>query len=289
MPTRAIEYVANFRQTSPTPGYVGTKAFIGSGNVVITEGTSAKNFRFVISENGTSFMTVNDGTYRNRIYNVVFQDSQLSAKVSYSSEIQSMTGTLADDGSSLYDVTFYDYMGEPSDEVVNNGNLVFSSVPYIWNMEYVDNAALQADLARWYGTPWTKDTVNSNRLILNTTQPVQGENSVQIRTYTSDRFRVTLNEDLSDPIQVKRMTFWIRNNTGATITPRIFIYRGTSLNNHIEVYPQESSTINSDNTWRVIDVSFTAQNMYNFAIFFPGGLNITNPNNLCIDYIAFNN
>ncbi len=165
--------------------------------------------------------------------------------------------------------------------VADNGSISLKEADTVINCDQ-DTTTAQGMLARWYNDgSWKKDTGNSDRIVADSENKIEGTGSLKVRGY-SGNYRLTLANDLPSPIHYKGLGFWVRNNTGKTLTTKFFYYKSAGLTNYVQ--PGADITVPSNGEWVLVQCGFDAD-IYNISLFFSLGSSGTSSDKINVDYI----
>lgn len=90
-----------------------------------------------------------------------------------------------------------------------------------------DAAALQAIFHRRYGSPWSFDTGNADRLVPDTEHHKGGNSGVKVRAWKDGRIAIAVKKT-GQSMQARNISFWVYNPSEADITIQVFAYTGNA-------------------------------------------------------------
>lgn len=142
-----------------------------------------------------------------------------------------------------------------------NTELVLTNNCKYWNLDD-STEELQDQWNRRYGSPWTLDTNNADRVTQNTEHFVFGS-AMRLRPYTDDRIALAA-KDFSKPFSAKNISFWVYNSGENDASIQGFVYKSTNYNNFVQILANK--TIKAGE-WTFISCGFNPVDIYSFQIF----------------------
>ena len=152
---------------------------------------------------------------------------------------------------------------------VSNATLTHPTVAY-YNCDG-STSTLQTKFLRRYrssgATSWSNDTSNADRLVSNTTNNASGQSSLTVRPCgnTFDAYGFASQQDLSSPITVTDIHFWVYNPCDYDITFEIYVYKGANFGSAESIGLGAADKAKAK-SWNYVSRGFSSRNYYNFII-----------------------
>ena len=257
----------------PNGVYLGTAVALGN-NVPIT---------IVVGSNGPVSVNLmgSDAGATELSYNRTTKEITINTTGSYSSlSYGTVTGVYDEANDQIINIACN---GAIADYISNNGEIVATkNVP----LAHLDcdgtTSELQAMFKRRIGSTATTD---ADRIVSDTTNYASGTGALKLKGNSSGDVRLNLQNDLTTPMSVNKVGFWVYNPSSTTVKLRFFVYRATNFGSNKEFTPEAGVAIKS-NGWTYFSYELdTAYTAYNFQIadFNKTGVNLT------FDEISFYN
>lgn len=250
--SKTCEVTVNAPLNYPTGTYKGTASVDGiSRGFVIALGNEDNGLVAVMIANHDVVATSIE-------YNSSTHEFTIHTTGEYSEVlVGDITGTYDKNENKLINVSC---LGDIADSIENNGEI---SVPKagVYDCDGTTEE-LQQIFKRRYGSPWTVDETNSDRITSNTTEFVSGTSSVKRRGWTGGRVALNFMNDFNPVKSVQSVQFWVYNPSSNDVSLDMYYYQATGLND----YGSAGTVVAKANQWTYVASWFGTKNIYNFQI-----------------------
>ena len=160
-------------------------------------------------------------------------------------------------------ITGGSFSGTIKNEIRNNGSITLSELPNTWHCDEDSVEARDVFLRRYMSGSWQKDNVNDDRIVSVNYATVSHDRAIGRRGYTGGAVALNLAHDLSSPVTVKNMCFWVYNPSNSDITLRNWVYRATNFGSNLEVSGDVPAAAGE---WTFLSLGFTECSVYNWQL-----------------------
>ena len=110
--------------------------------------------------------------------------------------------------------------------IKDNNEITLKASEHFWNCDGT-TAELREQFARRYGSPWTLDTKNDDRIV-SVDNGIAGK-AMKVRAWNGGRYYVFLKNDL-EPTAFKNIGFWVYNSGSKDVKLDLYVYTAASSN-----------------------------------------------------------